>query len=211
MGANFVQIPHQIADTGNVPTDWSYVDEKAQPVAEIFQNRGSYEYIDAPRKAARAVEKPGWHIQDVWARGTVIGVIASPDHGGGRGKAAVFAPDLSRESILQAIRERHTYGTTAARIFLDVRVNGHLMGDKIPAADGKPVEIKVNVRCPGDIDRVEVCRNNRFIYTKQADARNADFTYVDANPLEGYSYYYVRVMQKDQEIAWSSPVWLGAK
>ncbi|MCX6616582.1 MAG: DUF3604 domain-containing protein, partial [Acidobacteria bacterium] len=116
MKANFIHIPHQLADEGNVPTDWSYVDPKAQPVAEIFQNRGSYEYHGAPRPAIRAIPKPGWYLQDAWARGTVIGVIASPDHGGGSGKAAVYAEDLTREAILDAIRARRTFGTTAARI-----------------------------------------------------------------------------------------------
>jgi len=211
MNADFVQIPHQIADTGNVPTDWRYTDEAAQPVAEIFQNRGSYEYLNPPRATQRAVPKSGWYLQDVWARGTVVGVIASPDHGGGRGKAAVFSPDMSRESILEAIRRRHTYGTTAARIFLDVRVNGSLMGEKIPAPDGKPVEVRIRLRCPGDIDRVEVCRNGQFIYVNRPESRSADLTFIDNAPIEGYSYYYVRVMQKDEEIAWSSPVWLGAR
>jgi len=211
MNANFVNIPHQIADTGNVPTDWSYVDEKAQPVAEIFQGRGSYEHFGAPRAPNRAIPKPGWFLQDVWARGTVIGVIASPDHGGGVGKACVYAPELTREAILDAIRARHTFGSTAARMLLDVRVNGRLMGDKIPASDGKPVEVRIAVRCPSDIDRVEVCRNGQFIYVNRPEGHNADLTFVDNAPLPGYSYYYVRVIQKDEEIAWSSPVWLGAR
>ncbi len=211
MNANFVNIPHQIADTGNVPTAWNFNDEKSQPVAEIFQGRGSYEYFNAPRPALRSVPKPGWYIQDAWARGIIIGVIASPDHSGGLGKACVWAPALTREAILDAIRARHTYGTTAARIALEVRVNGHLMGDKITAPDGRPVEVKVRAQCPGDIDRIEVCRNNKFVYTQQPSGRNADFTFVDTAPIKGSSYYYVRVMQKDEEIAWSSPVWLNAK
>jgi hypothetical protein len=59
--ANFVQIPHQCADTGNVPTDWSFTDETAQPVAEIFQTRGSYEYDGAPRQAKSTTPK-GWFL-----------------------------------------------------------------------------------------------------------------------------------------------------
>ena len=112
--------------------------------------------------------------------------------------------------MLAAIKARHTFGTTAARIFLDVRANGRLMGEKIPAPNGKPVEVKIRVRCPADIDRVEVCRNNQFVYVNQPAGRSADLTYVDTNPIEGRSYYYVRVIQKDKEMAWSSPVWLGA-
>jgi hypothetical protein len=122
----------------------------------------------------------------------------------------VWAPALTREAILDAIRARHTYGVTAARIALEVRVNGHLMGDKIAAPDGRPVEVKVRAQCPGDIDRIEICRNNQFVYTQQPSGRKADITFVDTAPVKGFSYYYVRVMQKDQEIAWSSPVWLNA-
>lgn len=210
LNADFVHIPHQLADTGNVPTDWDFADERAQPVAEIFQTRGSYECLGAPRQAARATPKPGYFLQDAWARGIVIGVIASPDHGGGYGKACVFAPELTREAILAAVRARHCYGTTAAKIFLDVRVNGRLMGEKIAEPAGKSVTVEVRTRCPADIDRVEICRNNRFIYTKRADGRQCELTFVDREPLPGRSYYYVRVIQKDEEIAWSSPVWFGA-
>ena len=76
LNADFVHIPHQLADTGNVPTDWNFTDERAQPVAEIFQTRGSYEYHGTPRQADRTTP-PGYFIQDAWARGIVIGVIAA--------------------------------------------------------------------------------------------------------------------------------------
>ena len=211
MNANFVHIPHQLADTGNVPTDWNFTDEVAQPVAEIFQTRGSYEYRAAPRAAGRLTPTSGYFLQDAWARGIVIGVIASPDHGGGYGKACVFAPELTSEAILDAIRARHCYGTTAAKIFLDVRVNGHLMGEKIAEEPGKRVEIKITARCPADIDRIEICRNNKFIYTNKPKGKQADIKMTDDKPLSGRSYYYVRVLQKDEEVAWSSPVWFGAK
>ena len=210
MKANFVHIPHQLADTGNVPTDWTFHDEAIQPVAEIFQARGSYEYPDAPRAAKRSTPKRGCYLQDAWASGIVIGVIASPDHGGGYGKAAVYAPELTREAVLDAIRARHTYGTTAAKISLDFRVNGRLMGEKTAATDGKPVVCTIRVVCPAEIDRIEVCRSNEFIFRNEPGARSAEVTFVDEKPLAGRSYYYVRVIQKDGEIAWSSPVWLNA-
>ncbi|MGD8238422.1 MAG: DUF3604 domain-containing protein, partial [Armatimonadota bacterium] len=206
--ANFVHIPHQLADTGNVPTDWNYTDEVAQPVAEIFQSRGSYEYLGAPRQAGKPAE--GHYIQDAWARNIVIGVIASPDHGGGMGKAAIFAPELTREAILDAVRARHTYGTTAGRIFLDVRVNGKLMGEKTTAKAGEPITVTVNAVGPQPIERVDVCRSNKFIYTHSPGKRAASFTFRDTDPLPGTSYYYVRVIQDDEEIAWSSPVWVDA-
>ena len=211
MKASFLQIPHQLADTGNVPTDWRFTDEEAQPVAEIFQVRGSYEGFGAPRQAQRSIPAPGRYLRDVWADGKVIGVIASPDHGGGYGKACVWAEDLSRKSILEAIRQRRTFATTAPRMFLDVRVNGHLMGEKVREPAGGRVEVTIKVRCPSRITSVEVCRNGDYIHVHQADGREVDLTFLDASPLPGRSYYYVRVFQQDYEIGWSSPVWLGAE
>ena len=208
MNANFVQIPHQLADTGNVPTDWNYTDETAQPVAEMFQCRGSYEFKGSPREAERTTPK-GYFIQDAWERGIVIGAIASPDHAGGYGKACVYAPDLSREAILDALRARRCFATTAAKIFLDVRVNGHFMGEKLETPAGAKVTIEVKADCPADIDRVEICRNNEFIHCKAGGGKVSQFVFADEHPLAGRSYYYVRVTQKDGEIAWSSPVWFG--
>jgi len=207
--ANFVMIPHQLADTGNVPTDRGYTDKVAQPVAEIFQARQSYEHEGAPRQAGRTIR--GHFLQDAWAKGIVIGVIASPDHGGGQGKAAIYAPELTREALLDALRERRCYGTTAARIFLDVRVNGHLMGEEIELKAGEPITVTASATGAGDIDRIELCRSNQFIYTRPGKGRNAEFTFTDLKPLDGTSYYYVRVQQKDGELAWTSPVWVTRK
>ena len=95
-------------------------------------------------------------------------------------------------------------------MFLDVRVNEHLMGEKVAQSPDGPVTVKMVAKCPMKIDRIEVCRNNRFIYTQNPVGREADFTFVDMDPPEGRSYYYVRVIQEDEEIAWSSPVWFGA-
>ncbi len=207
MKADFVQIPHQLADTGNVPVDWDYADEEAQPVAEIFQTRGSYEYAGAPRHAGNATGEAGNYIRDAWARGLRIGVIASPDHGGGLGKAAVWARSKSRAAILEAIRERRTFGTTAARVWMDFRVDGHLMGEAADPGKG-PVEITAEVRSPQPIDKLEICRNNEFVYAASPGSTRASVEFVDTDPLAGPSYYYLRVIQTDGEVAWSSPVWL---
>ncbi len=210
LNANFVTIPHQLADTGNVPTDWSFVDETAEPVAEIFQTRGSYEYHGAPRQA-RSTTPPGWFLQDAWARGIVIGVIASPDHGGGYGKACVYAPELTREAILDALRARRCYGTTGAKILLDVRVAGRFMGEAVRESPPNPAPIEVRVEAPAEIARVDICRNNVFVYSREVGARRCEFTFADRDPPAGPVWYYVRVQQADGELAWSSPVWWRAK
>lgn len=208
INADFVSIPHQLADTGNVPVDWGFHHETHQPVAEIFQFRGSYECRGCPRQAERTT--PGGHfLQDAWAKGVIIGVVASPDHRGGIGKAAVYAPGLSSKSVLQALRQRRAYGTTGPKIFLDVRVNGHFMGELGDPPGGKPVEITVRADCPAPIRAVEICRNNVYIFRAEVKGSRCQLTYTDDDPPEGVSSYYVRITQRDGEMAWSSPVFLG--
>ena len=211
LNADFIHIPHQLADTGNVPTDWNFADENAQPVAEIFQVRGSYEYQGTPREAARTVPQPGYFLQDAWARGIVIGVIASPDHGGGYGKACVFAPELSRKAMLA--------GSAPASL---LRHDGR---EDLPGRAGQRSfdgrEGDGAAARPGDgQDRRPLSAGHRphrglpqqsLHLHQQPAGREAELTFVDTAPEEGRSYYYVRVILKDEEIAWSSPVWFGAR
>jgi hypothetical protein len=208
-GANFVTIPHQLADLGtNLPVDWSFVDETAQPVAEVFQIRGAYEAPGEPRTAPRVTPEPDYFFQGALKRGLVLGAIASPDHGGGVGKACVWAKENSRAAILDALRARRCYGTTGARIALEVRVDGCFMGEKTSDhAGSEPVTIVVKATCPGTVARISICRNGQWIHPDVADAE----TFTDRAPPAGPKWYYVRVEQTDGELAWSSPVWLGAK
>jgi hypothetical protein len=207
-GVPFVLIPHQLADTGNVPVDWARHDEGDEPVAEIFQFRGSYECKGCPREAELSTPR-GWFLQDAWARGTRVGVVAAPDHRGGHGKAALWAEDLSPSALLEALRARRTYGTTAARILLEVRVAGHFMGAAVePLAAGQSVPVRVRVDCPRPIRQVVVLRDNQPVFRARPRGRRADFTWRD-KPAAGAHWYYVRVVQRDGELAWSSPVWFG--
>lgn len=205
-GVDYIMIPHQLADAGtNVPTDWNYVHETFQPVAEIFQARESYEANDGPRRTGPG--HPGYFLQDVWRRGVKIGVIASPDHGGGKGKAGVLVDALDRETILDACRARASWGTSAAKIAVAATVNGHLMG-AAARRDGEPVRVHAKVSAAGPIAAVRVIRNNEVVYSHTAPGPEVSFDWLDTATLGAEVYYYLRVEQQDGELAWTSPVWL---
>jgi hypothetical protein len=212
-GANFVMIPHQLADRGtNIPVDWSFRDEEAQPVAEVFQVRGSYEAKGAPRVSPQATPEEEYYFQGALKQGVVIGAIAAPDHGGGVGKACVWAKENTREAILDALRARRSFGTTGARIALEVRVAGRFMGEKTSEhADASPVTIEIAATCPNDVATISICRGGEWIHEATPFERSFALRFVDATPPAGPKWYYVRIEQKDGEIAWSSPVWLGAE
>ena len=81
------------------------------------------------------------------------------------------------------------------------------MGDEIRAA--KP-RLDVVVLGTGLIDRVEVLRNGEVVHTERPGKDEARFVWEDPKPLKGEqaSYYYVRVLQKDGQMAWASPIWV---
>jgi len=63
-----------------------------------------------------------------------------------------------------------------------------------------------------DIARVEILRNSRVVHVCEpaAPSRKAGGEWTDLAPTrdEGVLYYYARVTQKNNHLAWSSPVWV---
>ena len=43
----------------------------------------------------------------------------------------------------------------------------------------------------------------------EPDALTAELSWTDDTPLSGTSYYYLRAEQRDDEVAWSSPIWVS--
>lgn len=210
---DFITIPHQLADWegegwGNPPTDWSFFDEKLQPIAEIYQNRGSYEYLGCPRQAPEGEPVPGNYLQDAWAKGIIIGVMASPDHDGGKGKIGVWAEALDRQTIFQAIRARHTFGTSGPKINLQFNAGEIMMGDKVRRPEG-PVIFSVKALAPQEISELVIFRNNQIVFTFSPNRSEFQLDWMDDSPpvSSGLLWYYVRVKTVGNHLAWSSPIW----
>ena len=84
-----------------------------------------------------------------------------------------------------------------------------MMGDEVRTA--KP-RIDAIVLGTGAVDRVEVLRNGAVVHTvrPEEDAAEARSGWEDPAPVkrDAPSYYYVRVIQKDGQMAWASPIWV---
>jgi hypothetical protein len=61
------------------------------------------------------------------------------------------------------------------------------------------------------IQRVDIIKNNRYLYSVESGKPESDFTFTDSEAATGESYYYVRVLQYDGQLAWSSPIWVTRK
>jgi len=202
----------------NMGTDWRDNDPEVEPLVEIYQgDRVSAEYEGAPKAAVSGKPasapggfRPAGYVWNAWAKGYKLGVQASSDHLSTHiSYACTLAEEFTRDGLLEAMRRRHSYGATD-NIILDYRLEAggrqHLQGDIVEA----PGEFRLAVRVVGTapIRQLDLIKNNRFIHTRHNLGREAAFTFVDADAGPGESYYYVRVQQADDQMAWSSPIWV---
>ena len=194
-------------------TDWRQNDPRAEPFVEIFQgHRQSYEHLGAPKSARRPGESiGGWRpLGMVWnalAMQYRLGFQASSDHISTHISYAVaLAERPTRESILDAFRRRHCYGATD-NILLDVRCGDRLMGDEFDL-DG-PVTLDVYARGTAPIARVDIIKDFVHVYSSEPGRDEVRFAWTDEEDRPpGVSWYYVRILQEDGEIAWGSPMWI---
>ncbi len=202
----------------NMGTDWRDNDPGVEPLVEIYQgDRVSAEYEGAP-KAAHAGDmasapggfRPAGYVWNAWAKGYKLGVQASSDHLSTHiSYACTLVKDFTREGLLEAMRRRHSYGATD-NIVLDyrMRVEGreYVQGD-IAREAGKP-RLAIRIQGTRPLRQIDIIRSNKFVHSVQALPRETSLEWLDPDPLPGESYYYVRVLQVDDQIAWSSPIWL---
>ena len=154
--------------------------------------------------------------------GNAVRIRTQPRHPGGL--TAVYADAFTRPALWAGLKRRRCYATTGARIILHFEIEDYPMGSEIdlggpddPLIKGRAVSVKVYGT--SRISRIDVVRNNADICSYRGDNDVVQFRWVDAQDLTRISvprpacrhpltYYYVRVLQEDGEMAWSSPIWL---
>jgi len=199
-------------------TDWRDNDPQVEPFVEIYQgDRMSYEKEQAPRAGYDPATKrepvniAGWYPKGfvdnaLLNKGYRLGFQASSDHWSTHiSYCIVLAEKNDRESILDGMRKRHVYGATDD-IICDVRSGKHIMGDEFQVT-GAP-KLQVKIIGTDDLDRVEVLRDSAVVATLKVSGRECAEEWTDPQPKDGVHYYYVRVLQKNGEIAWTSPMWI---
>jgi hypothetical protein len=211
-----ISIPHSSGTAQG--TDFRDNDPEIEPLLEIFQGyRASYEYRGAPKAASDRkllAQRSGYNPSGYWwealAKGLKLGVIASSDHWSTHiSYACILSEEFTRQALFDAIKHRHAYGATD-NIVLDFQaISGgdtYIMGDII-RADTAPM---LTIRAIGTdtITQLVIVKNQRIIYSGRPNARTVDLEFSDHDFETGANYYYVRVLQHDGQLAWSSPIWV---
>lgn len=214
-GRDAIVVRHHPAG-GPVAVDWDEpMDPVLEPVVEVASVHGQSESQSLPGAIYDAV--PSAFIDQVWARGARFGLIGSTDShdghpglsqlaGGGGGLVALVGAEATRASALEALRARRVYATNGPRIVLRFEVDGAPMGSTIGAAG--PVSAVVRVVGTAPIDRIELVRAAGVVGSRRGDGSALLHAAFDVDPSPG-DLVYVRVVQRDGGIAWSSPVFFA--
>jgi len=221
-------------DSGWGAYDFDSINPRYERLIEVCQNRGSFE-VDRIGGVVY-LGGHGSSVQDALARGLRLGFVGGTDtHVGLAGEhrsalggldpeeivvggfTAVLAEELTRESIYEALDARRCYATLASHILLSVKLNGHWMGSELTESEvGSQRSLEIKVAGARELESVEIVRNNQTV--AQFDCAGVLFeeSWTDSEPLADIPklddpstvFYYVRVTQRDQRMAWSSPIWL---
>ena len=215
-GKEAITIPHHVGG-GPIPCDWDFYNSDFQPLTEICSVHGNCEFFGCPKGIYNPKEKH--FVQDALARGYKLGIIASGDsHNGHPGRRdlgaimggimGVYAEALDRTSIWKAFKTRRVYATSGARIILDFHVNGHTMGEVLYYNKENAVrDISGEVIGTDVIQEIVIVKNGFNLYSVKGTGIKNSIHYLDKTMIKAGDYYYLRVIQEDGEIAWSSPLW----
>ena len=226
-GRKVIMVPH----IGGRRSDFQAQDPVLEPVFEICSNHGIFE----------------WRLHEFLVAGVRVGVVgASDDHTcrpglaypstpemtilGGLG--AVHSRELTRQGIYDGLMARHCYGTTGARMYLEVAADNEHMGRVCET--GGPPSITGVVHGTAPIEAITLFDRTRELArfrpnSKVRDATRLRITWsgangpdrgrfmnwhgelridggsiVDAQPLNIFTAKYGITERSDDRVAWRS-------
>jgi hypothetical protein len=226
-------IPHHSANV-TMGVDWSLGhDPEAERLVEIHSVWGTSERPESAgnRRPIRSLggEKPGQHVIDALRLGRRYGFVGGGDTHDGRpgdelhslqkepadygvlsrqGIMGVWAGELTRQAVFDALWNRRVYATSNVRTYLTFHVCGAFMGSEVRHSG--PRSIRVHAISEVPFARAEIVRNGDDLLRLEPHEREIRWETEDEG-TGGSDWYYVRLTREDGENAWSSPVWVSGK
>jgi len=212
-----------------------YSHEKGNPLPPRYKLFGYGKYA---KKRGAVLEKKGSFVQDALKRGYKLGFTAGGDDHYGfypsgsidpdngiypPGIMAIWADNLTKKSIWEALNNRKCYGTTGPRIIIEFYLENYFMGDIIDLKENSQLKskrnIKVKVISPIILKKLEIIRNNEIFISESVNSEKIERRYQDSecfrnialtsqDKTEKFVFYYVRIFLTNENMAWSSPIWL---
>lgn len=206
---------------GPVATDWSIPPGPREWLVEIASIHGSSEYYGCEKSIYRPVK--GAFVRDALSRGYRLGIIGGGDtHDGHPGQRSVGAPigglmgvyaaGLTREEIWDAFEKRRVYATSGPKMIVNFRAADSPMGSETEwSLSSGPIPIVFRVIGCDEIERVEIIRNGTTVFSQPGKGVVIREAVEDPSPPPGVSWYYLKAVQKDGNMAWAGPIWVDVK
>lgn len=157
----------------------------------------SYEYY------TRALDK-GWHVAPTNNQDNHKGKWLTANDA----RTIVLAEEKSRDAIYEAMRKKQVYSSEDKNMTIDYTVNNQIMGSNLGEVENLEFNISINDEDKNDtIKKVSIIANGGVeVVSKEFNSNEVSWNF-ELNPE--YSYYYVKVVQEDKDIAVTAPVWIG--
>ncbi len=142
------------------------------------------------------------------------------------GLTAILADQQTRSALFEALYNRHCYATTGERIIVGFSLAGQIMGSELSTTQKPGLHINRHIEGyvagTSPLAKVEIIRNGEVLHSVPVHGNSVDFEYDDLTPLLEvsikdesskalFSFYYIRVVQEDGHMAWSSPIWVDCQ
>lgn len=201
--------------------------ELMSPLIEVYSRWGTSEYFGNPNPCRTETDGGFW--RDALEKGARMGCIGgSDDHRGYPGLVvpperitrnlryknpaltAVLTKDLTRESIFNALKARRCYAVMGARIIIDFRINGNVMGSEMRLKAGETRDLYFKIKGEGALKSITIVKNGRdyIVFHLEGESEEYEELIFEYRAERATDYYYLRVEQTDGRIAWTSPIWI---
>lgn len=157
-----------------------------------------------------------WMLWDALERHYIVGVMCNSDGHHGRpgaegagmadfgiqnGLTCVLTDDLTRDNVFDALKQRHCYGTTGARILLSFTADDALMGDVIRNVSNE-VKLHADVIGTGDIDSIQLFCGTDLIHEQRPNPSQSP---TDSNHIR-ISWQGSRERGRQRRVVWDGTI-----
>ena len=166
---------------------------------------GSAGYFPSYEYYTRALDK-GWHVAPTNNQDNHKGLWGDAN----TARTVVLADSNNEDNIYDAMRNRRIYATEDNNLNIYYTLNGNVMGTILEEEDvDDTVNIVVDLSDESGeaIGDVQVIVNGGLVLDEKRV--NSSSETVTFNLESVYSYYYIKVVEADGDIAVTAPVWVG--
>jgi len=146
----------------------------------------------------------GWHVAPTNNQDNHKGKWGNAN----TGRTVIYTDDFSEQGLYEAMRDMAVYATEDKNLGINYTLNGYKLGTIL---DTTPDKVNINASIHDEdseaLGTVYVIVNGGVsVWSKEYTSNTAE---IDITLPCDYTYYYLKVVQADGDIAVTAPVWTG--